>query len=110
MKITSTITLRIGEPGAYEIIPPGTSINLPNEEARYLVSRGFSIREPSKDPKPNDLIDAIIDAIADLKPNAFGKDGKPSVKAIEDIIGQSISGADRDKAWEAFQCLTENGR
>ena len=51
-----------------------------------------------------------MDAIDDLKPDAFGKDGKPSVKAIEEILGQGISGGDRDKAWDAYQCLTRDER
>ncbi|CAH0992189.1 hypothetical protein SIN8267_02305 [Sinobacterium norvegicum] len=110
MKITTTITLRIGKPGAYEYVAPGTPVNLPNEEAEYLVSRGFSIQEPSKSSKSTDLIDAIMDAIDDLKPDAFGKDGKPSVKAIEEILGQGISGGDRDKAWDAYQCLIRDER
>ena len=107
MKITTTVTLRTGEPGAYEIVTPSTSINLPNDEAQYLVERGFAFLDsPSKE---RDIHEAIIDAIGDLQPTDFGKDGKPAVKAIEDIISQSISASDRDKAWDEYQALTNDG-
>jgi len=105
MKITTTLTLRMGEPGAYDYISPGVSLNLTNEEAEVLIDRGFAIKDPVGDPRVA-LIDAIMDAIDDLSPDAFGQDGKPNVKAIQDIIGQNISAADRDEAWVAYQSLT----
>ena len=109
MKVTTSITLRVGEPGAYEYVAPGESINLPNKDAEALILRGFALND-SKGDEDDDLVDAILDAIDDLKPEAFGKDGKPSVKAIEDIIGESISASDRDKAWEAYQSLASDGQ
>jgi len=113
MKITTTVTLRTGEPGAYEFVYPGESINLSREEAETLIQRGFAADDKAcstKDEtgKAHHLVDAILDAIDDLKPNGFGKDGKPAVKAIEDIIGQSISASDRDKAWDEYQALTND--
>ncbi len=107
MKITTTVTLRTGEPGAYEFVSAGASINLPNNEAQALVERGFAFLDPSS--KQSDIHEAIVDAIGDLQPTDFGKDGKPAVKAIEDIIGQSISASDRDKAWDEYQTLTNDG-
>lgn len=113
MKITTTVTLRTGEPGAYEFVYPGESINLSREEAETLIQRGFAADDKAcstKDEpgKAHHLVEAILDAIDDLKPNDFGKDGKPAVKAIEDIIGQSISASDRDKAWDEYQTLTND--
>jgi hypothetical protein len=114
MKITTTVTLRTGEPGAYEFVYPGESINLSREEAETLIQRGFAADDKAcfskNEPgKTHHLVDAILDAIEDLKPNDFGKDGKPAVKAIEDIIGQSISASDRDKAWDEYQALINDG-
>ncbi len=51
-----------------------------------------------------------MDAIADLEPDSFGKDGKPAVKAIEAVLGQDITATDRDRAWTAYQALLDDGR
>ncbi|WNO10542.1 hypothetical protein [Teredinibacter sp. KSP-S5-2] len=55
------------------------------------------------------LIDAIVDAITDLDPAEFGKDKKPNVKALEKILEQNITAADRDHAWAIYQQLVEEG-
>ena len=110
MKITTTTTLRTGEPGAYEFVSPNSSIHLNRKVAQALIDRGFaaqvkSVCQQEGLPSAQGLVDEIIDAIDDVAPNDFGKDGKPSVKAIEEIMGVNISAADRDEAWENYQTL-----
>lgn len=118
MKITPLTTLRTGEPGAYKWITPGSPASLPDLEAAYLVAKGLATstggsQQRSRQPAPNQitdasLIDAIVDTIAELQPDAFGKDGKPGVKAIEEILEQSITASDRDKAWEIYRSLADD--
>lgn len=106
MKVIASITLRVGSPERMEYIPPGEPVNLPAEDANELMERGFATKASPKDKDDDDRLESIIDAIGDLEPTAFGKDGKPNVKAIEEIIGWSISAADRDDAWVQYQKLT----
>jgi len=102
MNISSHITFRTGKPGAYQTIKPGMSFHLPDSEARDWIARGLASTMGSNET-PADLIDAMLDAIDDLAPEAFGKDGRPAVKAIEEILGQNITAVDRDKAWALYQ-------
>ena len=45
---------------------------------------------------------ALLDAISVLDADGFGKDGKPLVKALEDILDKDITSQQRDLAWEQF--------
>jgi hypothetical protein len=112
MKVISNITLRVGTPEKMEYIPPGEPVNLPADDAKALIERGLAGKatphEKEDDDDDDDLLEAIIDAIGDLDPAAFGKDGKPNVKAIEEIIGRSISASQRDRGWGAFQKLSDD--
>lgn len=112
MKVISSITLRVGTPEKMEYIPPGEPVNLPADDAKVLIDRGLAAKatpHQKEDDDDGDLIEAIIDAIGDLDPAAFGKDGKPNVKAIEEIIGRSITATERDHGWNVFQKLTDDG-
>lgn len=110
MQVNTLTTLRIGQPGAYESVPPNTIISLPEQEARALTARGLVIAHLDNTSPPNDVLEAIVDAIDDLPPEAYGKDGKPSVRSIEDVIDQGISASDRDKAWQMYQDLVSDGQ
>lgn len=110
MDIIAESTLRMGKPGAYVFIDPGQSVSVGKEEGKRLIERGFARADTSEALPEDNLTEAIVDAIGDLSSEAFGKDGKPNVKALEDIIGQTISAADRDKAWSAYQALVDNER
>lgn len=123
MIITSHITLCTGDPKNIHYIPPGERVELPDEEAEYLIQQGvakshddLNVSEHASRSIPTsistaptlsqaDRIDAIIDTMAELEKGDFGKDGKPSVRAIEKILEQNISALERDRAWESYQQL-----
>ncbi len=58
---------------------------------------------------PDDLdeqIDGIIEVIKLLEPDdpeLWTGSGKPKVEAIEPILGRSITGGERDVAWDKYQ-------
>ena len=59
-------------------------------------------------------IDALKDRIVDavrlaVEAGRTTSDGRPEVKAIEEILGRDISAADRDAAWEAYQADQTSG-
>ncbi|WP_086930615.1 hypothetical protein [Agarilytica rhodophyticola] len=132
MIITSHITLCTGEPKNIHYVRPGERVELPDEEAEYLIQQRIAKSHALNDSdlasltstltqtltaptltqtltaptlSQVDRIDAIIDAMAELEEGDFGKDGKPSVRAIEKILEQNISALERDRAWELYQQL-----
>ena len=54
----------------------------------------------SPPPNGDELTEAATAAVAAGKVTA---DGKPEVKAMEEILGRNITEADRDRAWEQLQ-------
>ncbi len=110
MRVTALITLVIGKPSESRSIMPGAEAELSEAEAKRLIALGFAEARTAAVVKPVDLQDAIMDAIADLEPDSFGKDGKPAVKAIEAVLGQDITATDRDRAWAAYQSLLTDGQ
>jgi hypothetical protein len=114
MHVITVNTIRTGKPGAYEFLPPNKTLQLSDKEAKLLIARGIVVAmgavTQNVESQSNEQLDAILDAIDDLPPEAYGKDGKPGVKAIEDILGQNVSASDRDKAWEAYQRLVDDGQ
>lgn len=52
-----------------------------------------------------DIIEIIASAIDDLPGDAFGRDGKPGVRFLSDLLDQSVSSVQRDKAWALYQEL-----
>ena len=51
-------------------------------------------------PAADDLIDA---ARAAIDAGDITKDGKPEVRAIEEILGRDITAAERDEAWNKIE-------
>ena len=103
MFIMSFITLITGTALYPQLIPPGQSIELPDDEAKKLIASGFAKLSITQTTQGDDLIAGLVDAIGTLAPDAFGKDGKPHVKALENSLGQSITASMRDSAWAAYQ-------
>lgn len=108
MKIIPLTALRLGKGEALEVVLPGKSVDVSDAEAQRLIGRGLAKSDETSAVNPSDLNDAIVDAIGDLSPESFGKDGKPNVKAIESMLGHDITAADRDKAWGVYQELIQD--
>ncbi len=89
---------------------PGTELVLPAEEADALLARygeykgAPSVVAPAPapvKPKGTALADAILSAAAQLDPgneDHVTGSGKPSVPALEKILGYEITAAERDDA------------
>ena len=105
MKIITTVTVVTGKGGQTVDHLPGECIDLAQGEAQRLIALGFAQAKTQTLLQGSELIEAVVDVIVDLKPKDFGKDGKPHVKAIEQVMGQNITAGDRDRAWEAYQQL-----
>lgn len=111
MKIKTLITLHADG----EIVKPGESIDLNENEAMSLIHRGFAVTDRLSDKESsesetsietNDVpsLEDIIEVIEMLNPETdFGKSGKPNVDAIESVLEANISADMRDQAWEQFQ-------
>jgi hypothetical protein len=113
MKIKAIITLHTNG----KAYTPGSTVDLADDEAQRLVSRGFAEsggQEATSNPpapqshgqqrKAAPTVEDIVDAIAALDPaKDFGKNGKPNVEALEDLLDANITAAQRDEAWDVFQ-------
>ena len=109
MKVIAVITLQVDG----KTILPGKPVDIPDEEAKPLIERGFAKsadasavaeQKPAQTQQPEPAIDDVIEAIEILSPETdFAKSGKPKVEAIESVLGQNINADTRDKAWELYQ-------
>ena len=106
MLIIPLVSLSVGGPVGAQLIAPGKLVAVADDEATKLIERGFVKLSVAENSSGADLMDAVIGAIDELPPDAFGKEGKPHVKALETILGQSITASLRDSAWTAYQKLT----
>jgi hypothetical protein len=52
MKVTSHTTLVVGKAGKSEQVPPGTPVELDDEEAKDLIVRGIAVKVGKNDTKP----------------------------------------------------------
>ena len=125
MQIIPNITLRLGEPGSYEHAKPGQPVDVPKGTALNLIKckKAVAVSSSSnliegeavdvthmeeKDDEINqDLLNELVDAIDGLGEDAFGKDGKPGVKALEEFTGYTITADTRDQAWAEYKKQTE---
>ncbi len=120
--VTPLITLRIGTPPNSQLVPPNKPCEVDIDVANDLRRRGFLKSNPVENScdqtqssdcdepemeacSSSDRIDAIVDTIDDLLDDDFGKDKKPNVRAIEKILGESITAGERDEAWDKYQSL-----
>jgi hypothetical protein len=97
--------------------PPGSILELADDEAERAIFRGFAEKEnnaavpnasaaqnQSAPEKPAPAMEDIVDAIASLDPTKdFGKNGKPNVEAIVNLLDATITAAQRDEAWDIFR-------
>ena len=108
--IIPLVTIISGNPLNPLLIPPGQPFQIDEDEGHALIKRLFAVasrEQPAQSTVQSDHLDAIVDAIAELPESAYGKDGKPSVKAIQNIIDVEITASQRDEAWLAFQKLSD---
>ncbi|WP_039758467.1 hypothetical protein [Bartonella queenslandensis] len=92
------------------LVQPSAIIKLDDTDANALIARGFaepigqemSIKTPENNERDADIL-SIMDAIAVLDASGFGKDGKPLVKALKDLLDRDVSQEQRDEAWERYQ-------
>ena len=112
--IIPLVSLSVGEPLNPSLVLPGQSTVIDDDEGQGLIDRGFALlasNDQSRLSAPpinqSDQLDAIVDAIAELPTNAYGKDGKPKVSAIQNMIEVEITASQRDEAWLAFQQLSK---
>ena len=74
MKVTSHTTLVVGKAGKSEQVPPGTPVDLDDDEAKDLIARGIAVKVGKADSKP-----AEKEPPQSGKPPAEGGNGKPPV-------------------------------
>ncbi|MCC3862663.1 hypothetical protein [Pseudemcibacter aquimaris] len=103
MKVIAISSLQ----GRQFTVKPGETTDLEKADAERLIKLGFvkaatsasSIETTASDDGD---MSAMLDAISVLDADGFGKDGKPLVKALEDILDKDITSQQRDLAWEQF--------
>ena len=76
MKITSHTTLIIGKVGKAEEIPPGTPVDIDDDEAKNLIARGIAVKVGKADTKP---AEKETKEPQGGKPPAEGGNSKPPV-------------------------------
>lgn len=52
MKVTSHTTLIVGKAGKSEQVPPGTPVDLDDDEAKDLIARGIAVKVGKAEAKP----------------------------------------------------------
>lgn len=107
MNITPLITVVSGTPQAPQVFKPGQNVTLNPEEATRLLDAQMAVVSVSKQTDSSELIESIVDAIAELPKSGFAKDGKPNVKALQNILEFEVSAIQRDEAWQQFQQLSQ---
>lgn len=76
MKVTSHTTLVVGKAGKSEQVPPGTPVDIDDEEAKDLIARGLAIKVGKADAKP---AEKETKEPQGGKPTAEGGNSKPPV-------------------------------
>ena len=102
MQIRTLITLHTDKGK----VPPQSVVALPDAEAKALIAKGFALATDSSNNEDAPLPESELhDAIAVLSEDGFGKDGKPLIKALEEVLDRDITQAERDTAWKSYQAL-----
>lgn len=52
MKVTSHTTLVVGKAGKSEQVPPGTPVDIDDDEAKDLIARGIAVKVGKAETKP----------------------------------------------------------
>jgi hypothetical protein len=102
MQIRTLITLHTDKGK----VPPQSVLPLPDAEAKALIAKGFAQATDASSTEDAPTSESELhDAIAVLSEDGFGKDGKPLIKALEEVLDRDITQAERDTAWKSYQAL-----
>ena len=102
MQIRTLITLHTDKGK----VPPQSVVALPDAEAKALIAKGFALATDASSTQDAPTTESELhDAIAVLSEDGFGKDGKPLIKALEEVLDRDITQAERDTAWKSYQAL-----
>jgi hypothetical protein len=100
MQIRTLITLHTDKGK----VPPQSVVALPDAEAKALIAKGFALATDASSTVDAPTTESELhDAIAVLSEDGFGKDGKPLIKALEEVLDRDITQAERDAAWKSYQ-------
>lgn len=100
MQIRTLITLHTDKGK----VPPQSVVALPDAEAKALIAKGFALATDASSTEDAPTTESELhDAIAVLSEDGFGKDGKPLIKALEEVLDRDITQAERDTAWKSYQ-------
>jgi hypothetical protein len=102
MQICTLITLHTDKGK----VPPQSVVALPDADAKALIAKGFALATNTSSNEDAPITESELhDAIAVLSEDGFGKDGKPLIKALEEVLDRDITQAERDTAWKSYQAL-----
>jgi hypothetical protein len=102
MQIRTLITLHTDKGK----VPPQSVVALPDAEAKALIAKGFALATDASSTEDAPTTESELhDAIAVLSEAGFGKDGKPLIKALVEVLDRDITQAERDTAWKSYQAL-----
>jgi hypothetical protein len=80
---------------------PGDSFDCSDKEAKRLIGKGIvrlqTVDDSDQEAAPEDILKA---AKAAIEAGKTTKDGRPTVEAIEEILGRDITAEERDEAWD----------
>jgi hypothetical protein len=76
MKVTSHTTLVVGKAGKSEQVPPGTPVDIDDDEAKDLIARGIAVKVGKADVKPAEKETKDLQG---GKPPAEGGNSKPLI-------------------------------
>ena len=87
-------------------VPPQSVVSLTESEAKALIAKGLVVSTDTSSTEDAPTTESELhDAIAVLSEDGFGKDGKPLIKALEEVLDRDITQAERDTAWKSYQAL-----
>ncbi|MBF0370982.1 MAG: hypothetical protein HQL52_16155 [Magnetococcales bacterium] len=84
--------------------PSGTVIEMDPTQAAELLATGVLKAPPVRAAEGSDHtaetpVSAAISRLDPDNPSHWTRDGKPRIEALSAILGRSVSGGERNKAW-----------
>lgn len=85
----------------HERYKKGDVVKLDKETAAALLAVDVVVE--SEEPTKRDRLVEAIGKLPEEEDSLWTDDGKPKTGSIERLVGQRVSAAERDEAWEVFQ-------